>query len=110
MTPIRGSRNYGRGQDRPQVSDSSVPMSAPTFDVPERKIVAVDHPYILLNLENGLQSFGPKPNFDKVSDCLIRAYNGTDTDIVQSCSYSKIHKNPRPCHYGSGLVTLHQNP
>ncbi|KAI1117261.1 hypothetical protein F5Y14DRAFT_403762 [Nemania sp. NC0429] len=66
MTLIQDSRNYGRPQDRPHVSYASAAMSAPTFDVPERKIVAVDHPYILLNLEKGLQSFGPKPNFDKL--------------------------------------------
>ncbi|KAI1180835.1 hypothetical protein F4777DRAFT_527164 [Nemania sp. FL0916] len=40
--------------------------SAPVLDVPERKIVAVDHPCILLSLENGLRSFGPEPNFKKL--------------------------------------------
>ncbi|KAI0196734.1 RNA polymerase III transcription factor IIIC subunit-domain-containing protein [Xylaria flabelliformis] len=43
-------------------------MSAPIFEVPERKIVAIDHPCILLNLDNGLRSFGPKPDFRKLVD------------------------------------------
>ncbi|KAI0397331.1 hypothetical protein F5Y17DRAFT_416121 [Xylariaceae sp. FL0594] len=43
-------------------------ISAPTLEVPERKIVAVDHPCRLLNLDNGLKSFGPKPELQKLVD------------------------------------------
>ncbi|KAJ2972562.1 hypothetical protein NUW58_g9160 [Xylaria curta] len=72
MSRVDGGRAYGRAQIRPHVSDTGVPMSAPTsaptFEVPDRKIVAVDHPCILLNLENGLRSFGPGPNFQKLVD------------------------------------------
>ncbi|KAJ8126124.1 hypothetical protein O1611_g7514 [Lasiodiplodia mahajangana] len=51
-----------------RIANIGVVMSAPTFEVPNRKIVAVDHPCILLDLENGLRSFGPKPNFQKLVD------------------------------------------
>ncbi|KAI1129477.1 hypothetical protein F5Y10DRAFT_264157 [Nemania abortiva] len=68
MSHRQGDRAYDRGEVRPQVSNISAATSAPTFEVPNRKIVAVDHPCILLNLENGLRSFGPKPNFQKLVD------------------------------------------
>ncbi|CAJ2508261.1 Uu.00g094470.m01.CDS01 [Anthostomella pinea] len=42
--------------------------SAPIFEVPERKIVAVEHPCILRNLDNGLNAFGPDPNFRRLID------------------------------------------
>ncbi|KAI1818108.1 hypothetical protein GGS20DRAFT_529777 [Poronia punctata] len=59
---------YTRVRVDPRASGFSGSASAPTLEVPERKIVAVDHPCILLNLENGLKSFGPKPNFQKLVD------------------------------------------
>ncbi|KAI1733530.1 hypothetical protein F4680DRAFT_398767 [Xylaria scruposa] len=59
---------YDRTQIMPHGSDTGARMSAPIFEVPERKIVAIDHPCVLLNLENGLRSFGPKPDFRKLVD------------------------------------------
>ncbi|KAI8625195.1 hypothetical protein F5Y19DRAFT_451359 [Xylariaceae sp. FL1651] len=59
---------HGRSRSIASTSDGSTPASAPTFEVPKRKIVAIEHPCILLNLENGLKSFGPKPNFEKLVD------------------------------------------
>ncbi|KAI1819161.1 hypothetical protein F4861DRAFT_528025 [Xylaria intraflava] len=69
MSFVHDSRTYSsRAQAGSQSPDMRTSMSAPTFEVPERKIVAIDHPCILLNLEKGLQSFGPKPNFQKLVD------------------------------------------
>ncbi|KAI1266705.1 hypothetical protein F5Y18DRAFT_382344 [Xylariaceae sp. FL1019] len=48
-------------------TDSGYP-SAPVYDVPSRKIVAIEHPCIVMNLDNGLQSFGSRPNFRKLVD------------------------------------------
>ncbi|KAI3334973.1 RNA polymerase III transcription factor IIIC subunit-domain-containing protein [Ustulina deusta] len=70
MSHIKGGHSYSRVQIGPNVPDTVAPMSAPTFEVPKRKIVAVDHPCIVLNLENGLRSFGSKPNFQKLVDEL----------------------------------------
>ncbi|KAI1310158.1 RNA polymerase III transcription factor IIIC subunit-domain-containing protein [Xylaria venustula] len=70
MSHIEGSRAYNEVHVGLGVSDTGAPMSAPTFEVPERKIIAVDHPCIVVNLENGLRSFGPKPNFQKLVDDL----------------------------------------
>ncbi|KAI0456774.1 RNA polymerase III transcription factor IIIC subunit-domain-containing protein [Xylaria acuta] len=68
MSDVEDGHTYDGTQVRPHVSDTGAPMRAPTFEVPERKIIAVDHPCILLNLENGLRSFGPKPDFQKLVD------------------------------------------
>lgn len=40
---------------------------APTFDLSPRKIVAIEHPCVVLNLDKGLDLFGPQPNFHTVS-------------------------------------------
>lgn len=71
MSRIEDNHTHDRVQVRPHVSDTGAPMSAPTFEVPKRKIIAVEHPCIVLNLENGLRSFGPRPDFHKVSHMLI---------------------------------------
>lgn len=39
---------------------------APRLTIPAAKIVAIEHPSPVYNLEAGLQSFGPHPKFDKV--------------------------------------------
>lgn len=80
MSHIKGGHSYSRVQIGPNVPDTVAPMSAPTFEVPKRKIVAVDHPCIVLNLENGLRSFGSKPNFQKVS--RMRIYHRRCTNIL----------------------------
>lgn len=52
-------------------SVSPIPESsaevAPTFDLSSRRIVAIEHPCVILNLDKGLDVFGPKPNFESVS-------------------------------------------
>ncbi|KAI0537768.1 RNA polymerase III transcription factor IIIC subunit-domain-containing protein [Xylaria digitata] len=68
MSHVEGGRTYDRAQSSPHTLDTGAQMSAPIFQVPERKIVAVDHPCIVINLDNGLRSFGPKPNFQKLVD------------------------------------------
>ncbi|KAI0969721.1 RNA polymerase III transcription factor IIIC subunit-domain-containing protein [Xylaria arbuscula] len=70
MSHIEGGRAYSGAQVGQGAPDTGAPISAPTFEVPERKIIAVDHPCIVVNLENGLRSFGPKPNFQKLVDDL----------------------------------------
>ncbi|GAP92722.1 putative transcription factor tau subunit sfc1 [Rosellinia necatrix] len=68
MSHLQGGQIYSRPQTRLHVTDTNAPRNAPVFEVPERKIVAIDHPCTLLNLEKGLRSFGPKPNFQKLVD------------------------------------------
>jgi hypothetical protein len=68
MSQVNGDESTYKGvRPSSHSSDSRIATSVPTLEVPERKIVAVDHPCMLLNLENGLKSFGPKPEFQKVS-------------------------------------------
>lgn len=40
--------------------------SAPTYTIPSREVVAVEHPMIIQNLENGIKTFGRAPNWSKV--------------------------------------------
>ncbi|KAI1205921.1 uncharacterized protein F4807DRAFT_440974 [Annulohypoxylon truncatum] len=39
---------------------------APILDVPQRKIVAIEHPCVLINLDKGLDTFGVDPDFQKL--------------------------------------------
>ncbi|KAI2471911.1 hypothetical protein F4781DRAFT_63278 [Annulohypoxylon bovei var. microspora] len=50
--------------DSPYDVDDS--EDAPIFDVPQRKIVAIEHPCILINLDKGLSTFGVDPDFQKL--------------------------------------------
>lgn len=40
---------------------------APVFEVEPRKIVAVEHPMVVKNLENGIRTFGNNRPFIRVS-------------------------------------------
>ncbi|KAI0376549.1 hypothetical protein F5Y04DRAFT_209826 [Hypomontagnella monticulosa] len=42
------------------------PLGAPIFEVPQRKIVAIEHPSVIVNLDKGLATFGPEPDFQKL--------------------------------------------
>lgn len=42
---------------------------APLLPVPEREVVALEHPMIIQNLENGLRTIGTPA--DQVSDCKV---------------------------------------
>ncbi|KAI1093982.1 hypothetical protein F5B19DRAFT_97272 [Rostrohypoxylon terebratum] len=39
---------------------------APILDVPQRKIVAIEHPCVVINLDKGLDTFGVDPDFQKL--------------------------------------------
>ena len=41
-------------------------MAAPVYTVPPRKVVAVEHPLVVKNLENGLKTFGRNRPFERV--------------------------------------------
>ncbi|KAI1391362.1 RNA polymerase III transcription factor IIIC subunit-domain-containing protein [Hypoxylon trugodes] len=46
--------------------DADEPAGAPIYEVPQRKIVAIEHPCVLLNLDKGLATFGQDPDFHKL--------------------------------------------
>jgi general transcription factor 3C polypeptide 5 (transcription factor C subunit 1) len=41
--------------------------AAPIFDVPDREVVALEHPMIIQNLENAIKTFGTNRPFLRVS-------------------------------------------
>ncbi|KAI1654887.1 hypothetical protein F4813DRAFT_368800 [Daldinia decipiens] len=49
-----------------EVDDADDSAGAPIFEVPPRKIVAIEHPCVILNLDKGLATFGPDPDFQKL--------------------------------------------
>jgi hypothetical protein len=44
--------------------------SAPMFKIPNRDIVAVEHPMIIINIDEGLRTFGTTHVLENVSDVL----------------------------------------
>ncbi|KAI0834139.1 hypothetical protein F5Y06DRAFT_289951 [Hypoxylon sp. FL0890] len=51
---------------RDDSDDIDYPTGAPSFEVPQRKIVAIEHPCVVLNLDKGLATFGQDPDFQKL--------------------------------------------
>ncbi|XXH00461.1 hypothetical protein Hte_006806 [Hypoxylon texense] len=55
------------GAPRPEsLDDDNGQAGAPIFDVSDRKIVAIEHPCVVMNLDKGLATFGPEPDFQKL--------------------------------------------
>lgn len=46
--------------------DDNDQADAPIFEIPDRKIVAIEHPAVVVNLDKGLATFGPDPDFQKL--------------------------------------------
>lgn len=46
--------------------DIDDPEDAPILDVPQRKIVAIEHPCVVINFDKGLDTFGVDPDFQKL--------------------------------------------
>lgn len=55
----------------PNKGPNQNPNAAPYFEQPQHKIVAVEHPCVVKNTDNGLKSFGRNPNYGKVSGSLL---------------------------------------
>ncbi|KAK7966081.1 uncharacterized protein PG986_000358 [Apiospora aurea] len=50
----------------PQQSRTEADNIAPVYEVSQRKVVAIEHPCIIKNLDRGISSFGPNPKFHKL--------------------------------------------
>ncbi|KAI0123059.1 putative RNA polymerase III transcription factor subunit [Xylariales sp. AK1849] len=44
------------------------PDAAPYFEVPPQKICAIEHPFIVKNVDKAIESFGTDPNFHRLFD------------------------------------------
>lgn len=51
----------------PKQGPKQNPNAAPYFEAPPQKIVAVEHPFVVKNVDNALKTFGRDPNFQRVS-------------------------------------------
>jgi hypothetical protein len=40
---------------------------APYYDIPEKKILAIEHPMVVKNIDNAIKTFGRVPPFKRVS-------------------------------------------
>ncbi|KAK8047669.1 transcription factor tau subunit sfc4 [Apiospora saccharicola] len=50
----------------PQQARTEADDIAPVYEVSQRKVVAIEHPCIIKNLDRGIKSFGPNPKFHKL--------------------------------------------
>lgn len=60
-------------QARGDLDEEDIPQ-APSFKIPSRTISAVEHPFMVKNLDKGLASFGPNPQFQSVREKYIFYY------------------------------------
>jgi general transcription factor 3C polypeptide 5 (transcription factor C subunit 1) len=49
------------------------PALAPEFEIGTREVVAVEHPAIIQNLDNGIKTFGDNQPFERVSSSTVAA-------------------------------------
>lgn len=56
-----GLDNDGEGNQ-----DDEEDPQAPSFAIPSRTISAVEHPFLVMNIDKALDSFGPNPQYDSV--------------------------------------------
>lgn len=52
------------------MSDEEPEELAPVFEVPDREVVAVEHPMIIHNVDNAIKTFGTNRPFLRVSSSL----------------------------------------
>lgn len=53
-------------QDRQDEQDEQRIPQAAAFKIPSRTISAVEHPFLIMDLDKGLETFGPNPQFPSV--------------------------------------------
>ena len=49
------------------MAPEDIAEAAPIFDLSSRKIVAIEHPCVVRDLDKGIDVFGPNPEFHTVS-------------------------------------------
>ncbi|KAB8292124.1 hypothetical protein EYC80_007867 [Monilinia laxa] len=72
--------------------------SAPVYTIPPREIVAVEHPLIIKNLENGIKTFGRQPQWNKIlegteDECIPLFLRIRDPTCEPILSYNSITNN-----------------
>jgi general transcription factor 3C polypeptide 5 (transcription factor C subunit 1) len=61
--------------------DYAEESSAPTYAIPSREVVSVEHPLIIQNLDNGIKTFGRAPNWSKVCGTIEEATQSRDFSV-----------------------------
>ncbi|CAD6451712.1 34ee5738-046b-40e9-b279-eb631b46c707 [Sclerotinia trifoliorum] len=78
--------------------DDEEEQSAPIYTIPPREIVAVEHPLIVKNLENGIKTFGRQPQWNKIlegteDECIPLFLRTKDPTCEPILSYNSITNN-----------------
>ncbi|PQE29754.1 hypothetical protein CJF32_00000412 [Rutstroemia sp. NJR-2017a WRK4] len=78
--------------------DYAEESSAPTYAIPSREVVSVEHPLIIQNLDNGIKTFGRAPNWSKIlegteDECLPLYLRIRDPSCIPILSYNSITNN-----------------
>lgn len=90
--------------------DEEEPPQAPSFAIPSRTISAVEHPFLVMNVDKALDSFGPNPQYDSVMLTLPPS----DTRMITILTV--IHRSWTPVYLSSPSLfiftprTLLQDP
>lgn len=58
-------------QDEDGNQEDEQETQAPSFAVPSRTIAAVEHPFLVMNVDKGLETFGNNPQYDSVMIRLL---------------------------------------
>lgn len=53
--------------DNEDDEDDEEAPEAPSFKIPSRTIAAVEHPFLVMDVDKGVETFGPNPQFQSVS-------------------------------------------
>ncbi|KAI9650994.1 tau 95 subunit of transcription factor TFIIIC [Ciborinia camelliae] len=78
--------------------DEEEDPSAPIYTIPPREVVAVEHPLIIKNLENGIKTFGRQPQWNKIlegteDECIPLFLRIRDPTCEPILSYNSITNN-----------------
>lgn len=66
-------------RERPGATESSRPGVAPTYEVPQQRVVGIEHPCVIQNFDNAVKSLGGEPQIKHVGiDSLLKALHSAD--------------------------------
>ena len=83
---------------RPPEAEPEPERLAPEFEIGPREVVAVEHPAIIQNLDNGIKTFGTNQPFERVSSStvagrdLLSFFSRGPVTSMESCIFDFISR------------------
>lgn len=63
-------------------------LQAPAYKIPSRTIAAVEHPFLIMDVDKGLDTFGPNPQYQSVSPEPVTVDAYRTTMLIYSRSWT----------------------